>query len=161
MNTTSQEGRALVEQMRDALDAERAVTSLVCPPFVHLAGVAEALRGTSIALGAQNMHAESSGGLHRRGLARHAAGPVPVRHPGPLRKARAFRRDGRARQSQGARRHLRRPATDPVRWRAAGAARGRGSGSRRRAPTQPRPRRSRGLHAPRRRLRAGLGHRNG
>ena len=61
MNTTPQEGRALVEQMRDALDAERAVTSLVCPPFVHLASVAEALRGTSIALGAQNMHPESSG----------------------------------------------------------------------------------------------------
>ena len=61
MNTTPQEGCALVEQMRDALDAERAVTSLVCPPFVHLASVAEALRGTSIALGAQNMHPESSG----------------------------------------------------------------------------------------------------
>ena len=61
MNTTPQEGCALVEQMRDALDAESAVTSLVCPPFVHLASVAEALRGTSIALGAQNMHPESSG----------------------------------------------------------------------------------------------------
>ena len=47
--------------MRDALDAESAVTSLVCPPFVHLESVAEALRGTSIALGAQNMHPESSG----------------------------------------------------------------------------------------------------
>ena len=61
MNTTSQQARALVQQMRDALDAESAVTSLVCPPFVHLESVAEALRGTSIALGAQNMHPESSG----------------------------------------------------------------------------------------------------
>ena len=61
MNTTPREARALVEQMRDALDAENAVTSLVCPPFVHLESVAAALRGTSIALGAQNMHPESSG----------------------------------------------------------------------------------------------------
>ena len=61
MNTTREEARALVEQMRDALDAENAVTSLVCPPFVHLESVAAALRGTSIALGAQNMHPESSG----------------------------------------------------------------------------------------------------
>ena len=61
MNTTRQEAVSLVEQMRDALDAESAVTSLVCPPFVHLDAVAEALRGTSVALGAQNMHPESSG----------------------------------------------------------------------------------------------------
>ena len=61
MNTTRQEALALVEQMRDALDAESAVTSLLCPPFVHLESVAEALRGTSVALGAQNMHPESSG----------------------------------------------------------------------------------------------------
>ena len=61
MNTTRQEARALVKQMRDALDAVEGVTALVCPPFVHLESVAEALRGTSVALGAQNMHPESSG----------------------------------------------------------------------------------------------------
>ena len=61
MNTTAQEARALVSQMRDALDAVSGVTSLLCPPFVHLESVAEALRGTSIALGAQNMHPESAG----------------------------------------------------------------------------------------------------
>ena len=61
MNTTRQEALALVEQMRDALDAESAVLSLLCPPFVHLESVADLLRGTSVALGAQNMHPESSG----------------------------------------------------------------------------------------------------
>ena len=61
MNTTRQEAVSLVEQIRDALDAESAVTSLVCPPFVHLDAVAEALRGSSVALGAQNMHPEGSG----------------------------------------------------------------------------------------------------
>ncbi len=61
MNTTRQEAVSLVERMRDALDAESGVTSLVCPPFVHLDAVGEALRGTSVALGAQNMHPESSG----------------------------------------------------------------------------------------------------
>ena len=61
MNTTSQEARALVEQMRDALNAVTTVTSLLCPPFVHLDAVVDALRGTSVALGAQNMHPENSG----------------------------------------------------------------------------------------------------
>ena len=61
MNTTSQEARDLVGGMRDVLDAETGVTSLLCPPFVHLAAVSEMLRGTSIALGAQNMHPESAG----------------------------------------------------------------------------------------------------
>ena len=61
MNTTSQEARDLVGGMRDALDAETGVTSLLCPPFVHLAAVSEMLSGTSIALGAQNMHPESAG----------------------------------------------------------------------------------------------------
>ncbi len=61
MFTTRQEAISLVEQMRDGLDAVEGVTSLVCPPFVHLEAVADALRGTSVALGAQNMHPESSG----------------------------------------------------------------------------------------------------
>ena len=61
MNTTSQEARALAEQLRDALDAVEGVTALLCPPFVHLETVADLLRGTSVALGAQNMHPESSG----------------------------------------------------------------------------------------------------
>lgn len=61
MNTTRQEAVSLVERMRGGLDAVEGVTSLVCPPFVHLDAVAEALRGTSVALGAQNMHPESSG----------------------------------------------------------------------------------------------------
>ena len=61
MNTTRQEAISLVEQMRDALDAVEGVTALLCPPFVHLETVAHALRGTSVALGAQNVHPESSG----------------------------------------------------------------------------------------------------
>ena len=61
MNTTRQEAHALVERMRGPLDAVEGVTALVCPPFVHLETVADALRGTSVALGAQNMHPESSG----------------------------------------------------------------------------------------------------
>ena len=47
--------------MRPHLDAVRNVVKVVCPPFVSLAPVAEALRGSTVSLGAQNMHHEESG----------------------------------------------------------------------------------------------------
>ena len=37
------------------------VDLLVCPPSVYLAPVAEALTGTKVALGAQNMYHEANG----------------------------------------------------------------------------------------------------
>jgi triosephosphate isomerase len=37
------------------------VTRIICPPFVALAPVREALAGTGVAVGAQNVHAESKG----------------------------------------------------------------------------------------------------
>ena len=61
MNTTPQEAVALVAEMRPHLDAVPNVVKIVCPPFVSLASVAEALRGSTVSLGAQNMYHEESG----------------------------------------------------------------------------------------------------
>ena len=61
MNTTLEEARDLVYAMAARLDAINAVERVVCPPYVSLAAVAELLKDTSVAVGAQNMHHESSG----------------------------------------------------------------------------------------------------
>jgi triosephosphate isomerase len=61
MNTTIQEAKALVTAMRPRLDAIGGVQKVVCPPFVSLAEVRDVLRGSSIGLGAQNMHHEEKG----------------------------------------------------------------------------------------------------
>jgi triosephosphate isomerase len=56
MNTTLSEAVALVKSMRDGLDEIKGVEKLLCPPFISLAAVAELIKGTSLKLGAQNMH---------------------------------------------------------------------------------------------------------
>ena len=61
MNTTLREATSLVSEMKPRLDAVRGVRKVVCPPFVSLASVADLLRGSTISLGAQNMHHEDSG----------------------------------------------------------------------------------------------------
>jgi triosephosphate isomerase len=61
MNTTVPEATALVEELLARLDEVHGVTKVVCPPFVSLATVAAALAGTSIQVGAQNMHPELKG----------------------------------------------------------------------------------------------------
>ncbi len=61
MNTTVEEGVALVNAMKGPLSAIKGVQVVVCPPFVSLAAVREALRGSGIGLGAQNVHHEEAG----------------------------------------------------------------------------------------------------
>ncbi|HNR66699.1 MAG TPA: triose-phosphate isomerase [bacterium] len=61
MNKTVSEAAALAEQLaRKNHDADL-VEVVVCPPFTSLAAVRDALKGTAIGLGAQNMHWEKSG----------------------------------------------------------------------------------------------------
>lgn len=60
MNTIPSEALALVKELRMRLSAPK-VDVLVCPPFVSLATVADALDGSAIAWGAQNMYWEESG----------------------------------------------------------------------------------------------------
>ena len=61
MNTTSTEAVRLVAEMRQDLDLVQGVEKIVCPPFISLESVAQVIKGTTIKLGAQNMHYESGG----------------------------------------------------------------------------------------------------
>ncbi len=61
MNKTVAEALDLVRELRRlVLDVEK-VEMVVCPPFVALAAVADALSGSKIEVGAQNMHWEAKG----------------------------------------------------------------------------------------------------
>lgn len=63
MNKTAAEGKALVEALKglvaDVCPARAEI--IVCPPFTTLGAVAEAIAGSNIKLGAQNVHWEKSG----------------------------------------------------------------------------------------------------
>lgn len=61
MNTSLAEGLALVDSMMPRLSAFDRVERIVCPPFVSIVAIAERLRGTSIHVGAQNLHPEPKG----------------------------------------------------------------------------------------------------
>lgn len=61
MHTTVSEAEKLVLEMRHRLDRIEGVEKVLCPPFVSLAAIDTMLRGSSIKLGAQNMHFEARG----------------------------------------------------------------------------------------------------
>jgi triosephosphate isomerase len=60
MNTTPADAGPLARAIADATDVP-GVIRVICPPFVALALVRDALAGTSVEIGAQNVHAESKG----------------------------------------------------------------------------------------------------
>jgi triosephosphate isomerase len=60
MNTTPAEAGPLARSIADATDVV-GVTRVICPPYVALAQVRDALQGSGVAVGAQNVHSESSG----------------------------------------------------------------------------------------------------
>ncbi len=62
MNTLPSEGVALAKGVAAGKESVcSCVNFIVCPPFTHIAAVAEALKGTGIAVGAQNCAAEAKG----------------------------------------------------------------------------------------------------
>lgn len=61
MHNTATESVALVNALKPLLANMGNVEVAVCPPYTSLVAVKEALEGSSIGLGAQNMHWESSG----------------------------------------------------------------------------------------------------
>ncbi len=61
MNTTIAEGLALVDALMSRLQSFSSVERIVCPPFVSLSAIADRLRGTDIAVGAQNLYPEPKG----------------------------------------------------------------------------------------------------
>lgn len=61
MNTTIEEARRLVSQLKPALEKVDGVEKAVFPPFISLAAVNELIQGSSIRLGAQNVYFEEKG----------------------------------------------------------------------------------------------------
>lgn len=65
MNTDVPEGRALAQVIADRLSTSSQlyvdVDFAVCPPYVHLPAVVDALEDVPVAVGAQDMHAEDEG----------------------------------------------------------------------------------------------------
>ena len=61
MNTSLAEGMRLASQVAGNVGVPAGIEVVVCPPFVSLAAVAQALQGTGIEVGAQNMHSEERG----------------------------------------------------------------------------------------------------
>lgn len=62
MNKTAAEAKLLVAGLRELLgDGPWPVEVVVCPPFTALPAVAEAIAGSAIGLGAQNLHPAASG----------------------------------------------------------------------------------------------------
>ncbi|MGD0073645.1 MAG: triose-phosphate isomerase [Candidatus Binataceae bacterium] len=66
MNLTPLKARALIAALRADLDPDAAMLArdrevVIAPPFVAIPAVAQALAGSSIELGAQNMHFEDNG----------------------------------------------------------------------------------------------------
>ena len=63
MNKLPAEGAALAAEIRQRLSADilRDAEVVVCPPFTAIPAVAEALRGSAIKVGAQNVHWAASG----------------------------------------------------------------------------------------------------
>jgi len=61
MHTTGAEARQLASGVVDGLRTEERVSVILCPPFPYLASVGEILKGSRIALGAQNMYPEKEG----------------------------------------------------------------------------------------------------
>ena len=61
MHTTAADARRLAKAIVDGVGIEDRVSVAVCPPFPYLALVGEILKGSRVALGAQNLYPEKEG----------------------------------------------------------------------------------------------------
>jgi triosephosphate isomerase len=61
MHKTAAEGAALAGELKALLAAGRGAEVVLCPPFPALEAVGAVIRGSGLALGAQNLHAEAKG----------------------------------------------------------------------------------------------------
>ena len=61
MNTSVGEAVGLAREMLAALDSVKGVEMVLCPPFISLEVVSKVIKGSSIELGAQNMHHQEKG----------------------------------------------------------------------------------------------------
>ena len=61
MNTRGADASALAKGVVDAIGEEPAVDVALCPPSVYLSSIADAVAGTPVGLGAQNLYAADDG----------------------------------------------------------------------------------------------------
>jgi triosephosphate isomerase len=61
MNKTAVESVAFANEIKAALNQIDGVDIIFCPPAINIPGVAEAVKGTKIGVGAQNMYFEAKG----------------------------------------------------------------------------------------------------
>jgi len=61
MNTTLDEAKALAKGVVDTVGSVSDVDVAICPPFTNLLAVAEVIKGSSVKLGAQDVHWEAKG----------------------------------------------------------------------------------------------------
>ncbi|MFN2145002.1 MAG: triose-phosphate isomerase [Anaerolineales bacterium] len=61
LNKTAAEAKALIEEMLPGLEAVTNVDNLVCPSYLAIPAVAELLKDSKVALGAQNVYWEEKG----------------------------------------------------------------------------------------------------
>ena len=61
MNTTVSEAAALAAGVRDGAAGASGVELVLCPPAISLVAVGDAVKGSTVKVGAQNMHFEDSG----------------------------------------------------------------------------------------------------
>lgn len=61
MNGSAATGEALIAAIKSGFDSVRVDEVVLCPPFVYLAAAKELLKGSTIALGAQNMSQHPQG----------------------------------------------------------------------------------------------------
>ncbi|MDA0302449.1 MAG: triose-phosphate isomerase, partial [Chloroflexi bacterium] len=61
MNTTRAEAQALLRDLRSRLEALAGAKVVVCPPAAWLGDAADLLAGSSLRVGAQNVHWEPKG----------------------------------------------------------------------------------------------------
>ncbi|MBM7856106.1 triosephosphate isomerase [Desulfohalotomaculum tongense] len=61
MNKTTAQAVEFARELKQSIDNNVPVEVVICPPFTALAPLAEELKGSGIALGAQNMHWEDQG----------------------------------------------------------------------------------------------------
>lgn len=61
MNKTVSDAETLSAAIKRELDSEAKVDVVLCPPFTAISAVSQAVSGSQIAVGAQNMHYEASG----------------------------------------------------------------------------------------------------
>ena len=61
MNKTIEDSISFIKEFKKLVKYDKNVEIVICPPFTSLQSVAKELKGSSIKLGAQNMHFEQSG----------------------------------------------------------------------------------------------------